>query len=271
MQTDQELTELGGDDRAGHEFYRRAMTTLAESGIPFLVGGAYAFAEYTGIARDTKDFDIFVRRSDHAAALAALAGAGYRVELNFPHWLGKAYHGDNFVDLIFSSGNGMAPVDDLWFERAPEAEVLGLPVRLCPIEEIVWSKGFIMERERYDGADVAHLLHSRAERIDWEHLLARFGRHWRVLASHLVLFGYIYPAAAHRIPRAVLEPLLERLAADLRRPDAGDPHCRGTVLSRAQYLPDVELTGYRDGRLRSAGNMTAEEIELWTEAIGRDD
>ena len=270
MPTDHELT---GSDReaAAHEFYRHAMAALAAAGLPFLVGGAYAFAHYTGIARDTKDFDLFVRRGDHAAALGALGRAGYRVELNFPHWLGKAHSGDCFVDLIFSSGNGLAPVDDLWFERAPPAEVLGLPVRLCPIEEMIWSKGFIMERERYDGADVAHLLHSGAETIDWQHLVGRFGAHWRVLLSHLVLFGYIYPAAAGRIPKAVVEPLMARLAAEVENPDAVDPHCRGTVLSRAQYLSDVEATGYRDGRLRPAGNMTPEEIELWTEAIGREE
>ena len=37
--------------------------------MPFLVGGAYAFARYTGIERHTKDFDVFVR----AARLRARA------------------------------------------------------------------------------------------------------------------------------------------------------------------------------------------------------
>ena len=34
---------------------------------------------------------------------------------------------------------------------------LGAEVLLCPVEEILWSKGYIQERERYDGADIAHL------------------------------------------------------------------------------------------------------------------
>ena len=36
--------------------------------------------------------------------------------------------------------------------------VLDKEVKLCPPEEIIWSKSFIMERERFDGADINHLL-----------------------------------------------------------------------------------------------------------------
>ena len=96
-----------------------------------------------------------------------LADAGFATELTFPHWLGKAYAGDRFIDLIFSAGNGVAAVDDLWFAHAPPGEVLGVPVRLCPPEEMIWSKAFIMERERYDGADVAHLILACGRELDW--------------------------------------------------------------------------------------------------------
>ncbi len=88
---------------------------------------------------------------------------GYRTESRFPHWLGKAHSGDDFVDIIFSSGNGVATVDDDWFAHAVGRGVLGLAVQLCPVEETIWSKAFVMERERYDGADVAHILPPCAE------------------------------------------------------------------------------------------------------------
>jgi hypothetical protein len=251
------------------DFYRRTMRKLQEAGVPFLVGGAYAFARYTGIVRHTKDFDLFVHPRDFDRALEALAKAGYTVERNFPHWLGKAYQGETFVDLIFGSGNGVAEVDDLWFEQAVEEEVLGVPSKLCPAEEMIWSKSFIMERERFDGADVAHLLHSSAASLDWDRLVDRFGEHWRVLFVHLVLFGYIYPHEAARIPARILERFTERLRAEVGDAAAarnGDRLCRGTVLSRAQYLMDVEQWGYRDARLQPAGNMSAEDITTWTEA-----
>ena len=45
--------------------------------------------------------------------------------MTFPHWLGKAYRGDDFCDVIFSSGNGVCRVDDLWFEHSVPARVLG--------------------------------------------------------------------------------------------------------------------------------------------------
>src|SRR5918997_31387 len=156
-------------------FYRRMMDGLIAAELPFLVGGAYAFARYTGIERHTKDFDVFVREEDVDWAMTALGTAGCATELTFPHWLGKAYCGADFIDIIFSSGNGLVRVDDEWFANAVEDEVLGLPVRLIPPEEMLWSKSFVMERERYDGADVNHLLRARAANLDWPRLLQRFG------------------------------------------------------------------------------------------------
>src|SRR5262249_59438693 len=120
--------------RATRDFYLRAMRLLDEAGIEFLVGGAYAFERYTGIARHTKDFDIFVHPRDVERVLATLGAAGCETELPFPHWLGKARCGDDFVDVIFGSGNGVAVVDDDWFKHSVPEEVFGgRPVRLIPV------------------------------------------------------------------------------------------------------------------------------------------
>src|SRR5438270_3674228 len=146
--------------------YCEAMQVLGRAGAPFLVGGAYALYVYTGIERHTKDLDIFVLPDNYRAFLDALEAAGFRTEVTFPHWLAKAYKGDDFVDIIFCSGNGAAPVDEQWFEHAVAGEVLGRPVRLVPVEEMIWQKTFIQERERYDGADIAHLLLARGRDLD---------------------------------------------------------------------------------------------------------
>ncbi|CAA9345569.1 MAG: hypothetical protein AVDCRST_MAG11-3203 [uncultured Gemmatimonadaceae bacterium] len=252
---------------ASQAVYRRVMKSLAAGGVDFLVGGAYAFTPYTGIERSTKDFDLFVRKTEIGRALDVLADAGYETELTFPHWLGKAYDGDDFVDLIFSSGNGVAAVDDEWFVHAPAGEVLGVPVRLAPAEEMVWSKSFVMERERYDGADVIHILRTRAEKLDWDRLLARFGDRWRVLLVNVVLFGFVYPGERTRVPRRVTDELLRRLHAELDAPADVGRLCNGTVVSRQQFLPDVLEWGYEDGRAMPHGAMTPAEIESWTEAI----
>ena len=79
-----------------HAFYCRALESLRAAQSQFLVGGAFAFHHYTGIERDTKDFDIFVRPRDRATVMNVLSRAGYHVELSF-HWLGKAFAGDHFI------------------------------------------------------------------------------------------------------------------------------------------------------------------------------
>ncbi|MBW3634157.1 MAG: nucleotidyltransferase family protein, partial [Chloroflexi bacterium] len=214
-------------------FYRAMVEALYAADLPFLVGGAYAFARYTGIERHTKDFDVFVREADVEQALTALGAAGCATELTFPHWLGKAYCGADFIDVIFSSGNGLVRVDEEWFANAVEDEVLGLPVRLIPPEEMLWSKAFVMERERYDGADINHLLRARAADLDWPRLLQRFGENWPVLLSHLVLFAYVYPAEAANVPDWVLHELLERVPTAFHPASDTDRICRGPLISRA--------------------------------------
>jgi hypothetical protein len=231
------------------QFYRHAHQVLCEAGIPFLVGGAYALNRYTGIERRTKDLDYFVRKQDLERALEAFNHAGFRTEIAAPHWLAKAWRTEHFVDIIFASGNGVCAIDDEWFEHAVEDELLGLPVKLCPPEEIIWQKAYVQERDRYDGADIAHLIRALSPDLDWTRLLRRFGEHWRVLLSHLVLFGFIYPGERDKIPDWLMGELLHRLQQELAQPPSHTDLCRGTLLSRQQYLVDIEQWGYRDARL----------------------
>jgi hypothetical protein len=205
-------------------FYVDALRKLGETGIPFLLGGAFAFSHYSKVPRDTKDIDVFVRPDDFPRVLDAFSQAGYETEIPFPHWLGKIRQGPHFMDVIFASGNGVARVDDLWFDHAPRADMLGMIVRLSPAEEMIWSKAFIQERERFDGADVLHLLRETE--------------------------------------------LLRRVSVS--RTNLTNDVCYGTLLSREQYLHDIERTKYRDGRI-DTGSMTPKQIEIWTAAISDQD
>jgi len=250
-------------------FYRHALAILKEAEIPHLVGGAYAFARYTGIERHTKDFDVFIREEDFGRAAWAFQKAGYAAELTFPHWLGKAFKGEDFVDLIFSAGNGVAAVDDLWFEHAVREEVFGVEVDLIPAEEMLWSKGLVMERERFDGADVAHVIRAVGDRLDWTRLIGRYGPYWRALYAHVVLFGFIYPSDRSKVPAWVVERLSERVREETQDPEAGERVCYGTILSRQQYLKDIEEWGYEDARLKH-GTMTEGDIAKWTAGIAVD-
>ena len=255
---------------SANEFHRRSVTALHAAEVPFLIGGAYMVEVCGGVSRSTKDFDLYVRPNHVKPALRALARAGYKTELTFPHWLAKATYEGDIVDLIFRAGNGLCEVDDSWFDRARDDELLGVPVKLCAPEEMIWMKAYIMERERFDGADIAHIVRCCTAEIDWPHLVRRFGSDWRVLLSHLVLFGYIYPGERARIPAAIMEDLLTRLRSEART--AGPERlCRGTLLSRQQYLVDVREWGLRDARLEERVQMNEKDIADWTDAIEKEE
>jgi hypothetical protein len=257
-------------DPASRRFYVDSMELMRKGGVPFLVGGAYAFARYTGIERHTKDFDVFICRDDFPKAKRVFEAAGYQSELTFPHWLGKAFKGEDFIDLIFSAGNGAAVVDELWFDYAVDADVFDVNVQLIPAEEMIWSKGLIMERERFDGADVAHVIHAVGDRLDWRRLIDRYAHLWRALYAHLVLYGFIYPSERSQVPAWVMDELSARIVDETRQPDAQEKVCYGTIISRQQYLTDIRKWGYKDARLEPLGNMTAQDIALWTAGIDVD-
>lgn len=251
------------------EFRRRSVAALNAAGVPFLIGGAYVVEVCGRVSRSTKDFDLYVRPDDVKAALRSLAQAGYDTELTFPHWLAKATYEGDIVDLIFRAGNGLCEVDDSWFDRALDDKLLDVPVKLCAPEEMIWMKAYIMERERFDGADIAHILRCCAAELDWAHLVRRFGPDWRVLLSHLVLFGYIYPGERTRIPAKIIDDLITRLRNETTT--AGpEGLCRGTLLSRQQYLADVQQWGLRDARLEERVQMNQKDIADWTDAIEKE-
>ena len=257
------------NDRA-HEFYREAVADLQNTGVPFLIGGAFALESYTGLVRRTKDLDIFVRPGDCDRLLSGLRQSGYRTEIRFPHWLGKAFKDGHFIDVVFNSGNGICKVDDRWFEHAIPGDVLGMQVAIVPAEEMIWSKAFIMERERYDGGDIAHVLRARAKVLDWARLLSRFHRHWRVLLSHLVLFGFIYPGHRLQIPSWLMSELMRRLELEMHSLPSDPQVCQGPLLSWSQYLVHTEQGQYQDARHIPRGSMTEQETRYVTAVLSRE-
>lgn len=260
-------TDLAPDISDNAAFYRHVLEALNAAAAPYLIGGAYAFNFYTGVNRHTSDLDIFIRREDFLQVSEALLKAGYRTELTFQHWLAKVYSNGSYIDIIFSSGNGVARVDQEWFDHAVAAQVADIEVSLCPAEEMIWSKAFIMERERFDGADIAHLVRARGERLGWGRLARRFEPHWRVLLCHLALFGFIYPDHRDLVPAWLMDALGRRLLRETHTPPPDQRVCHGTLLSREQYLMDIEQWHYQDARIDPLGNMTEKEIAVWTAAI----
>jgi hypothetical protein len=257
-------------DAQSNEFYCSVLDALREASVEFLIGGAFALGTYTGIERNTKDLDLMMRPCDVDRTLEVCRKLGFVADYAFSHWLAKVHCGEYLIDIIYRAGNGLCEVDDDWFRHARETKLLDRTLRVSPPEEMIWQKAYIMERERFDGADVLHLLRSCAKQIDWARLLARFGQDWRVLFSHLVLFGFVYPGERHLIPDDLFRTLLERASADESELHNGSPVCQGTLLSRAQYLVDVERMGFADARLNGRKSMTPRQVIEWTNAINRE-
>ncbi len=208
------------------DFYLQSLELLNRSRIAYMVGGAYALKHYANIIRYTKDLDIFVRPADVRHVITFFDRRGFNAELIFPHWLGKVFDpvdSSAFIDVIFGSGNGLCPVDQQWFDHAVEGDVFGFAARIVPVEEMIWSKAFVCERERYDGADILHLIQARGKAIDWRRLLSRFAGHEPVLLSHLLLFDYVYPDECDLVPAWVFDTLTG--AARDRR----EIRCRGAT------------------------------------------
>jgi hypothetical protein len=256
------------DDVRAAEVYRSVLWHLREAGIPYLVGGTYALEHHADLRRATKDLDLFVRRADWSRIDETMVAQGLRCELVFSHWLGKVHDASgHFVDMIFAGGNGLVEVDDQWLGHGVPSIILDVPVHLVAAEEMIWSKAFIMERERFDGGDISHILRKSGESIEWVRLIRHFDANAAVLLSHLIMFQFIYPGHRAVVPDWVMDELWLRSRAC---EPVSDQLCRGTLISREQYLVDVTEWGYYDAREMPHGRMTARQINDWTAAIADD-
>ncbi len=225
--------------------YQRALHCLEQAGIPFAVAGAFALHQHTGIWRSTKDLDIFLEAAVAMEALQKLEERGFRTEIKDPVWLAKAYCGDYFVDLITAMGNAALLVDRSWIERSEPHEIFGIPCRVLGAEEMIASKIFVTRRERFDLADVAHLIRAVGERLDWKRLWSLMSGHEELLLWSLVFFAYVYPARVGLIPRRLWNGLLEGLQNHIEHPQSSAPF-RGTLIDPNLFAIDVKEWGERD-------------------------
>lgn len=215
---------------------------LNNARVPFVVAGAFALQKHTGIWRNTKDLDLFLPAAAVSGALRHLQEQGFETEIRDPVWLAKAHRDGYYVDLITGMSNGVITVDQSWIDRSSHSVVLGVPTRVLAPEELIASKLFVNFRERFDGADVVHVIFGTKGRLDWQRLLALVGEHWELLFWELVLFHYIYPAHRDCVPREIWDKLLTRLRAELSAPKPSAPF-RGSLLDEKMFAIDVKEWG----------------------------
>jgi len=239
--------QLTEEQRASaNEFYKEVLELLTESGVEFLLGGGFAMSYYTGIVRDTKDLDIFCRSHDYPKILKFFAAKGYETRMHDVRWIAKVLKGDHYMDIIFNTVNNICRVDDSWFEHAATGEFAGYPVKFLSAEELLWCKCYVQNRERYDGADINHVILRYGEKIDWKRLLDRLDPHWHLLLSHIILFQFVYPYDFPRlIPRWLFDELMSRAVEQYELPQQGERVCRGPIIDNTQYSVDVKEWDYK--------------------------
>jgi len=246
------MTDTENAETQAHAFYREMLTQLHATGEPFLVGGGFAFCSYTGIKRDTKDLDIFCKAGQCPHLLQAFQRLGYQTEQTDIRWLAKVFKGNRFMDIIFDSPNNICQVDDTWYEHSKPAEFMGIEVRLIPVEELIWCKTYVQNRERFDGADINHLLLRQGKNIDWDRLLARLDRHWHLLLAELLVFQFVYPSEFRDIiPRELVDRLIERFGQQYEIPGSIEKICRGPLIDQTQYAADILEWRYKVTTMKS--------------------
>jgi len=237
--------------------FREVLALLEKKKVPFAVAGAFALRQHTGISRDTKDLDLFLTSASASKALRLLEAAGFECEICDPVWLHKAHRGEFFVDLITGMSNAAIVVEDSWIERAKPAVIHEVTTRVLAPEELIASKLFVTRRERFDGADIAHVIYGTQGRIDWQRVLRLIGDNWEMLFWALVLFRYAYPAQTHYVPRELWQDLIHRFEKAVSTCDPG-ARFRGSLIDDKMFAIDVNEWGmanlmqeHRERRLRN--------------------
>ena len=225
--------------------FRETLELLNHCRIPYVVSGAFALQVHTGIWRCTKDLDLFLAPEDMPAALRCLKQSGFHCESTDPVWLHKVRRNGFFVDLITGMSNAVITVDRSWIERANPAIIFGVRARVLGAEELLASKLFVVRRERFDGADIAHIVYASQGNLDWNRIFALVNEHWEILLFALVLYHYIYPASSHYVPAWVWQRLLDDFSSELANPNPA-AQFRGSLVDDKMFAIDVKDWGMED-------------------------
>ena len=217
----------------------------APVGHPYAIGGAYSHYGFTGVWRDSKDLDAFVRPEDVRAALDAFAAAGFETELRDAHWLAKVHSPPHLLDILFAVRHATRlRITDEWLETSHAARFLGVPTRILGPEETIATKIYIANRDRFDGADILHIVRALQGEVDWQRIIDLLDGDEEIVLWHLVLFAFSYPMHREWLPRELMRRAFEHLQAAPAQ--LSERAFRGMVLDPTSFRVDVAEWGYRD-------------------------
>jgi hypothetical protein len=239
------MSKTINDNADAQKFFTNSVKLLNKSEIPYLLAGAYSLYHLTGILRDTKDLDIFCKSGDFHKIIKLFSDKGYKTEITDERWLGKIFEGKNFIDIIYTTVNNLCIIDDKWFKNACKGEYNGIPVSYIGPEEFIWCKIFVQNRERYDAADINHMILKRGKKLNWKQLLEYVDQHWQLLLQQIINFMYVYPADRDIIPKWLFDELIERAKLQMELHAPNERVCRGPLIDQTQYKIDITEWDYK--------------------------
>ena len=191
--------------------YKCVLDRLSAEDIPFALGGGLALGVYTAKFRRSKDLDIYIVPSERERVINAMSDCG--LEDYFPvkeyvrHWIYRGHRDDVIVDAIWAMANKRAEVDRHWVQDGPVVRMFEQEFQVIPPEELLWSKLYVLQRDRCDWPDIMNLVYAEGPTLNWDHLLRRIGEDRPLLKGVLSVFSWLSPERAATIPRRVWDLL----------------------------------------------------------------
>jgi hypothetical protein len=223
--------------------YLAVIQAIKARGIPFAIGGSLALAAYAGRKRKLKDLDLYVLPEDRGRMieiLSALTLRDYFAELPYDRrWIYRATNGETIVDVIWSMANQRTEVDRDWLTRGDRVNWAGEELRLIPLEEMIWSKLYVLQRDRCDWPDILNLIDVTGDRIDWKRLLARVGDDAPLVQGVLSVYRWLNGGAQAPLPG--VDGISKDLSRDSR--DAVLTRRRADLLDSRPWLLSVQEEG----------------------------
>lgn len=183
--------------------YKSVMTEARDRNLRFAVGGGLASMTYAGQWRNTKDIDLYVLPRDRDEMIGVVTTLGlqdYYEQLPYDRkWIHRSYKDETIVDIMWAMANQRAEVDEAWL-NGPEVQAGEECFRLLPAEEELWSKLYVMQRDRCDWPDALNMLYGVGPQLDWRHLLARVAEDRALLAGLVSSFAWLYAERARELP-----------------------------------------------------------------------
>jgi hypothetical protein len=126
--------------------------------------------------------------------------------------------------------------------------------QIISAEDLIASKLFVLRRERFDGADIAHIIYRTKGELEWDRILQLACEHWEIMLFALVLFRYVYPAHTDYVPADLWQDLLSRYMHLVQHSDPKAPF-RGSLVDDNIFSIDVRAWGLEDLLIESRGRQ----------------